>query len=142
MKLDGLCIQFLFLKIIQSFKINSSINWLFTAIGQTITNLVVFYILTLPVLFCFSFSNYYLFGLKVSQSSTLFSSMMSVYRSISGLNTTSTYYQEMPITFVIFQVALITFYFFIMLPITVALLLDSFHNTVMELGSITDEADE
>lgn len=64
-KLDGLCVQFLFLKCIQPFKVNNSINWLFHAVGNTLLNLFILYIITLPIIANFSFVLYYLFGSKV-----------------------------------------------------------------------------
>lgn len=137
-KLDGLCCQFLFLKIIQAFKINRNINWLFTAIGQTITALFFFYIISLPIVFTFAFVNYYLFGSKVRYASTVYSAIHSTFRAINGVNFTYNYYIEYPLLYSCSIILLIWFYFYIMFPITIALLLDSFNTTTKELGSITD----
>ena len=105
-------------------------------------NLFFFYVITLPVVLCFAFFNYYLFGTKVRYSSTIPASIISIYRSLSGINQTSEYYMEYPIIYMISILSLITYYFYIMFPISIALLVDSFHKTVMDLGSINDTSDD
>ena len=141
-KLDGLCVQFLFLKCIQPFKINNSINWLFSAVGNTLINLLILYIITLPILANFSFILYYLYGNKVQWSSTIWAGIISTLLNIFGISRTTHYYLEHPISYTIMFVALMLFYFFIMFPISIALLLDAFQKTVIELGSISDKHDD
>jgi hypothetical protein len=60
-------------------------------------------------------------------------------RSILGINKTTHYYLDYPIQYTIIYVGIILFYFFILFPISVALLLDAFSKTVIELGSISDK---
>lgn len=138
-KLDGLCVQFLFLKCIQPFKVNDSINWLFQAVGNTLINLFILYIITLPIIANFSFVLYYLFGSKVQWSSTVMAAIVTTFRSLCGINRTTHYYLDYPIQYTIIYVGIILFYFFIMFPISVALLLDAFSKTVIELGSVSDK---
>lgn len=80
--------QFLFLKIIQSFKINKRVNWLFTAIGRSMNNLIVFLIITVPVIFGFQFSLYYIFGAKVIYASTIEVAFFTTFRAMNGIFST------------------------------------------------------
>ena len=114
-------------------------NWLFVAIGETMTSLCFFYLLTLPITFSMAFINYFLFGLKVDQSSSIYESVLQTFRSINGLNRTSDYYNQAQAIYIMSLMITVSFYFYVMFPISIALLLDSFNKTIMALGSITDE---
>lgn len=135
---DGLCIQFLSLKLMQCFRINHEIDWLFIAIGQTIGNLFTVYVILVPFLFCLAFVNYYLFGLSNYEVSNGISSVFSMYRNILGLASTRTFYRNFPVSYFIVSMFLIMFWFYLFMPVTIALLLDSFQNTVMKFGRIND----
>jgi hypothetical protein len=84
--------------------------------------------------FCF----YYLFGTKNEEVSSLTSMVYTIFRNVQGLSTTRHYFQDYPVLFTVIGIAIMMFWFYLVLPVTISLLLDSFQNTVMEMGRIND----
>ena len=130
------------LKIIQTFKINNTLNWLFRAIGDTVVKLGMFYFLTTPLILSFAFTNYLLFWSTVHEAHNLELALGATFRSAFGINQSSTYFILLPVIYTLYSVLMIMVYFFRIFQITVALLLDSFNKTVIRLGSVTDKQDK
>ena len=49
--IDGLCIQFLSMKLVQSFRIFKYIDWMFIALGYSLRRIIIFYVAILPFFF-------------------------------------------------------------------------------------------
>lgn len=69
--IDGLCVQFLSAKLIQSFRINKYIDWVFAAVNASLSAMLFFYILMAPFYMGVAFANYFLLGDRIKEVSSI-----------------------------------------------------------------------
>lgn len=138
MYLDGLCVQFLCLKIIQTFRINKYINWTFKAVSTAIVNMLLVYFLLIPYLLSMTFYAYYQMGEKVPGAQSFFCSMFGVYRLLLGSVNIKNFFEASPIDFSVYCFTLVLYFFYLLQPLSISVLLDSFDNTVKTFGHSSD----
>lgn len=136
--LDGLCIQFLSMKLVQSFRVNSYIDWVFKAIGKTLTQIGVFWVIMAPTIIAFGFGLFYSFGVAVGQVSTIHGTFFTVCRYILGISNTSGFYAISPLFYTIWSFSCNMLYFYLILPVSIAVLIDAFSFTTAEFGTPSD----
>ena len=62
----------------------------------------------------------------------------SVYRFIMGIAMTEDFATLSPIFYYLWCYFMVMFYFYLVYPVSIAILLESYEETVMELGHVTD----
>lgn len=87
-----------------------------------------------------AFANYFLMGDRIKEVSTLQQSLYQIYRFVSGsLDSVHSYMIE-PHLFVFVNWYLLMLYFYLFLPVSIAVLLDAFSMTVQGMGHVSDLA--
>ena len=84
--IDGLRIQFLSMKLVQSFRVFKYIDWMFFALGQSLRRIFIFFIAIMPFFFGMILTLHVLTGISVEETSTLTIATFSVYRFILGIS--------------------------------------------------------
>ena len=84
--IDGLCIQFLSMKLVQSFRVFKYIDWMFYALGQSLRRIIIFFTAIMPFFFGMILTLHIQTGISVEETSTLTIATFSVYRFILGIS--------------------------------------------------------
>ena len=85
-----------------------------------------FYIIIIPILIGMTFAIYFGIGIYVPEVSTLSRTFFVVFRFMLGVNNQIEYYAVDPIYFTIWSFALTMLYFYLILPVSIAVLLEAF----------------
>jgi hypothetical protein len=138
--INGICALILMVRIVVSFSVNPYIEWMFFVIKHSLSRILAFLIAITPFLIFLIFYLYYFAGFKVKEASSITRSIFTWYRLMMGIGNTSQYYALNPYMYLFWVFLIVAFVFFIILPISIAFLLESFDTITMKLGHVTDHA--
>jgi len=85
-----------------------------------------FYIIIIPILIGMTFAIYFSMGTYVKEVSSLPRTWFVVFRFMLGFNNSIDYYAIDPILFTIWSLFLTMLYFYLILPVSIAVLLEAF----------------
>ena len=130
--MDGVCIQFLFFKLIMSFKKITFFDWIFSAIGRTLITLFYALIILVSLLLVCTLQLWFLYGPSMKRIEALPECIFTVFRFLLGINDTGAFIKAGPSLFLGWSFVTTIIYFYLILPIMIAILLDSFDKVTKE----------
>ena len=126
------------MKLVQSFRVFKYIDWMFYALGQSLRRIIIFFIAIMPFFFGMILTLHVLTGISVEETSTLTIATFSVYRFILGISKSQDFVVSSPQFYYLWSYSLVLFYFYLVYPVSIAILLESYEETAMELGHVSD----
>ena len=126
------------MKLVQSFRIFKYIDWMFYALGYSLRRIFIFYVAIMPFFFGMIITLHFSTGMLIDETSTLTMATFSVYRFIMGIARTDELAKLAPVFYYLWCYLLVMLYFYLVYPVSIAILLESYEETVMELGHVTD----
>lgn len=113
---------------------------MFYALAKSLRRVIIFYFAIMPFFLGMIITLHFSTGMLVDETSTLTLAAFSVYRFINGVANTQEYVTLQPVFYYTWSYFLVMFYFYLVYPVSIAILLESYEETVMELGHITDNS--
>lgn len=95
--------------------------------------------LVVPILGGLAWGAYFIFGAEIEEVSTFQSACYFLFRFMLGIANSTEYFKTKPLFFSFYSFCCVMTYFYAVLPISIAVLIDSFETTVMEIGHVTDQ---
>ena len=126
------------MKLVQSFRVFKYIDWMFYALGDSLRRYAIFFTAILPFFFGMILILHVLTGISVEETSTITIAIFSVYRFILGIAKSQDFIVSSPQFYYIWSYTLVLFYFYMVYPVSIAILLESYEETAMELGHVSD----
>jgi len=121
-----------------SLRIIKYVDWIFEAIGRTLHHMFFVCVIMVPVLLAFAVYLWFHMGQSISGLSNFYQAFFTVYRFLLGICDTAAYMKISPIFFQFWSFAVTIVYFYLFLPVSIAVLLDSFDIVIKESGHVSD----
>jgi len=118
----------------QTLRLNRYFNWTLISLGKASKNLGLFYTITLPFYFAITFVFYYIFGVRIPDFYNFTQACLAMFRMIIGIQDTRMLFTVNKLFTVFMSILTNSYFFFLVTPLSVAFLVDSFRQTIIEEG--------
>ena len=129
---------FLAFRILDSFRIFPYMDWLVNVLDRATSRLIVFYIAAAPFFVVMIVVMFYMSGANVRETSTIAKTTFMAIRYALGISHSAEFYPIGATNYYVWCILFVFVLYYFLLPISVALFLEAYEDTTMELGHVTD----
>ena len=136
--LDGFFILYLAFRAMSQFRVFPYIDWLSNVLQRTMERLLTFYMSALPFFVVMTVLLHFVSGANVEETSTVVRCMFTAIRFALGVSNSSVYYSINRTMYYIWCLIFSFVMYYFILPVSIALFLEAYEETTVELGHVTD----